>query len=59
MDFTKVLEAKKKIVWQEIEKYLQKPLHLTGPLKISKNIKKKLIFIGKLLAIILKEKESI
>jgi len=44
MDFTKVLDAKKKLVWQEIEKYLQKPLSLTGKLKIPKKYQKEVDF---------------
>jgi len=44
MDFTKVLEAKKKLVWQEIEKYLRKPLDLTGRLKIPQKYQKEVDF---------------
>jgi len=44
MDFTRVLEAKKKLVWQEIEKYLQKPLDLTGRLKIPQKYQKEASF---------------
>jgi len=44
MDFVKVLEAKKKLVWREIEKYLQKPLNLTGQLKIPPKYQKEADF---------------
>jgi geranylgeranyl diphosphate synthase type II len=44
MDFTKVLEAKKKLVWQEIEKYLKNPLNLTGKLKIPPKYQKEVKF---------------
>jgi geranylgeranyl diphosphate synthase type II len=44
MDFIEVLNAKKKIVWQEIEKYLQKPLSLTGELKIPQEYQKEVKF---------------
>ncbi|MBM3205687.1 polyprenyl synthetase family protein [Candidatus Shapirobacteria bacterium] len=44
MDFEKVLNAKKELVWQEIEKYLQKPLDLKGPLKIPQKYQKEVNF---------------
>lgn len=44
MDFTEVLNAKKELVWQEIEKYLQKPLSLTGKLKIPQKYQKEVKF---------------
>ena len=44
MDFVEVLNAKKKLVWQEIEKYLQKPLSLTGKLKVPQKYQKEVDF---------------
>lgn len=44
MDFVKVLEDKKELVWREIEKYLQKPLSLTGKLKIPQKYQKEVKF---------------
>jgi len=44
MDFIKVLSAKKQLVWQEIEKYLQKPLDLKGQLKIPPKYQKEADF---------------
>lgn len=44
MDFVEVLKAKKQLVWQEIEKYLQKPLSLTGKLKIPQKYQKEVDF---------------
>ncbi len=50
MDFIEVLNAKKKIVWQEIEKYLQKPLSLTGELKIPQKYQQEAKFHWKLVS---------
>jgi geranylgeranyl diphosphate synthase type II len=44
MDFVEVLKAKKELVWQEIEKYLQTPLSLKGKLKISQKYQKEVNF---------------
>jgi len=44
MDFVEVLNAKKQLVWQEIEKYLQKPLNLKGELKIPQKYQKEVKF---------------
>jgi geranylgeranyl diphosphate synthase type II len=44
MDFIEVLNAKKKIVWQEIEKYLENPLDLKRALKIPLKYQKELNF---------------
>jgi geranylgeranyl diphosphate synthase type II len=50
MDFIQVLEAKKKIVWQEIERYLQNPLDLKGVLKIPSKYQKEIDFHWKLVS---------
>jgi len=50
MDFIEVLAAKKKIVWQEIEKYLQNPLDLKGALKIPSKYQKEIDFHWKLVS---------
>jgi len=44
MDFVEVLNAKKELVWQEIEKYLQNPLSLKGKLKIPQKYQKEVDF---------------
>lgn len=44
MGFTEVLNNKKNLVWREIERYLQKPLHLTGKLKIPQKYQKEVEF---------------
>jgi geranylgeranyl diphosphate synthase type II len=44
MDFVKVLDAKKKLVWQEIESYLQNPLDLKEVLKIPSKYQKEVDF---------------
>jgi len=44
MDFTEVLNAKKQLVWREIEKYLQNPLSLNGKLKIPQKYQKEADF---------------
>ena len=50
MDFTEVLNAKKKLIWQEIEKYLKKPLNLTGKLKIPQKYQKEVKFHWKIVS---------
>ena len=44
VDFKKVLQEKKQLVWQEILPYLQKPLSLSGPLKIPRRYFKEIKF---------------
>lgn len=44
MDFVEVLNAKKELVWPEIEKYLQNPLSLKGNLKIPQKYQKEVDF---------------
>lgn len=44
MDFVEVLKAKKELVWQEIEKYLQNPLSLKGKLRIPQKYQKEVDF---------------
>jgi geranylgeranyl diphosphate synthase, type II len=50
MDFVKVLNAKKEIVWQEIERYLQNPLDLKGSLKIPSKYQKEIDFHWKIVS---------
>ncbi len=44
MDFTEVLESKKQTVWQEIEKYLQKPPYFKGKIKIPQKYQQEVKF---------------